>query len=209
MLNIFKTIHWWHLKYSYHLNLYWLLIFVFFFIYIWIFLEEQRQNGAVIFHIIGAIYFFSVSGIVIDRYFIPSVQCICEDLKITPVRQINHFFFSLSFAFLCCYLENFKRKKNTVKTFLLTNKLPTYAGWYDSRQPTVFFSNSVSIITCECMALTYIHTHTKRVQNNEILKIIPDFGLVQMRWLTYVYVFDINYNVLVIYLTACDNKNYT
>lgn len=32
-------------------------------------------------------YFFTVSGIVIDRYFIPSVQCICEDLKITPVNM--------------------------------------------------------------------------------------------------------------------------
>lgn len=47
--------------------------------------EEQRLQGAVVLHFIGAAYFFTVSGLIINYYFIPSVQCICQDLKITPV----------------------------------------------------------------------------------------------------------------------------
>lgn len=49
--------------------------------------EEQRLQGAVFLHFIGAAYFFTVSGLLINYYFIPSVQCICQDLKITPVSQ--------------------------------------------------------------------------------------------------------------------------
>lgn len=54
------------------------------FIYISIFFsEEQRQRGAVILHILGAIYFFTLLAVVLNDYFIPSVECICEDLKIS------------------------------------------------------------------------------------------------------------------------------
>lgn len=46
------------------------------------------MGGAVALHFLGAIYFFTISGMVINYYFIPSVQCICNDLKITPVRTL-------------------------------------------------------------------------------------------------------------------------
>lgn len=49
-----------------------------------LFTQEQRLQGAVVLHFIGAAYFFTVSGLIINYYFIPSVQCICQDLKITP-----------------------------------------------------------------------------------------------------------------------------
>ncbi|KAJ6640772.1 Sodium/potassium/calcium exchanger 5 [Pseudolycoriella hygida] len=49
-----------------------------------LFTQEERLQGAVILHFIGAAYFFTVSGLIINYYFIPSVQCICQDLKITP-----------------------------------------------------------------------------------------------------------------------------
>ncbi|KAG4069582.1 hypothetical protein HA402_002645 [Bradysia odoriphaga] len=48
------------------------------------FTQEQRLQGAVVLHFIGAAYFFTVSGLIINYFFIPSVQCICQDLKITP-----------------------------------------------------------------------------------------------------------------------------
>lgn len=54
---------------------------------VWSRTEEQRLAGAVALHFLGAIYFFTISGMVINYYFIPSVQCICNDLKITPVSN--------------------------------------------------------------------------------------------------------------------------
>lgn len=45
--------------------------------------EQQRQQGAVILHILGAIYFFTLLAVVLNDYFIPSVECICDDLKIS------------------------------------------------------------------------------------------------------------------------------
>lgn len=48
-------------------------------------LEEQRLQGAVVLHFLGAIYFFTVTAIIINDYFIPAVQCICDDLGISPV----------------------------------------------------------------------------------------------------------------------------
>lgn len=50
--------------------------------------EEQRLQGAIVLHFIGAIYFFTTIGLVINYYFIPSVECICEDLKVTSVSNI-------------------------------------------------------------------------------------------------------------------------
>lgn len=47
-----------------------------------LFTDEQRLNGAIIFHIIGAIYFFTLLAVVCNDYFLPSVECICEDLAI-------------------------------------------------------------------------------------------------------------------------------
>ncbi|XP_058464150.1 sodium/potassium/calcium exchanger 3-like [Malaya genurostris] len=48
-----------------------------------IFTQEQRLQGAIVLHFIGAIYFFTILAYVVSEYFLPSVECICEDLKLT------------------------------------------------------------------------------------------------------------------------------
>lgn len=45
--------------------------------------EELLIKGAVIFHFFAAIYFLSLLAIVCGHYFIPSVECICEDLHLS------------------------------------------------------------------------------------------------------------------------------
>lgn len=45
---------------------------------------EQRKNGAIILHIFAAFYFFTLLAVVCNDYFLPTIECICEDLKITP-----------------------------------------------------------------------------------------------------------------------------
>lgn len=49
-----------------------------------LFSQEQRMNGAIVLHFIGAIYFFTFTGMLINYYYLPSVQCICDALNITP-----------------------------------------------------------------------------------------------------------------------------
>lgn len=56
------------------------------------FVEEQRQQGAVVLHFLGAIYFFTLLAIVCNDYFIPTVECICEDLGISEVRIVKSAF---------------------------------------------------------------------------------------------------------------------
>ncbi|XP_062559887.1 sodium/potassium/calcium exchanger 3-like [Armigeres subalbatus] len=48
-----------------------------------VFTQEQRLQGAIILHFIGAIYFFTFMAYTVGEYFLPSVECICEDLKLT------------------------------------------------------------------------------------------------------------------------------
>lgn len=48
-----------------------------------LFTLEQRQNGAVAFHIIGVIYMFVALAIVCDEFFVPSLDVIIEKLGIT------------------------------------------------------------------------------------------------------------------------------
>lgn len=40
-------------------------------------------------HFLGAIYFFTLLAIVCNDFFIPTVECICEDLGISEVRIVN------------------------------------------------------------------------------------------------------------------------
>ncbi|XP_055677654.1 sodium/potassium/calcium exchanger 4-like [Lutzomyia longipalpis] len=49
-----------------------------------LFTQEQRRQGAIILHIICAIYFFTITAMVINSYYIPCIECICEDLNISP-----------------------------------------------------------------------------------------------------------------------------
>lgn len=49
--------------------------------------EEQRQKGAVLLHLLGAIYFFTLLAVVCNDYFLPAVECICEDLQISEVSE--------------------------------------------------------------------------------------------------------------------------
>uniref|UniRef100_A0A182FV55 Sodium/calcium exchanger membrane region domain-containing protein n=1 Tax=Anopheles albimanus TaxID=7167 RepID=A0A182FV55_ANOAL len=47
-----------------------------------LFSEEQRLQGAIVLHFIAAIYFFMLLAYVCSEYFLPSVECLCEDLKL-------------------------------------------------------------------------------------------------------------------------------
>lgn len=49
--------------------------------------EEQRQSGAVLLHLMAAIYFFTLLAVVCNNYFLPAVECICEDLHISEVGR--------------------------------------------------------------------------------------------------------------------------
>lgn len=49
---------------------------------------EQRMDGAIVFHIFGAIYFFVLLAVVCNDYFLPSVECVCEDLNISKVCKL-------------------------------------------------------------------------------------------------------------------------
>lgn len=49
---------------------------------------DQRRDGAIIFHILGAIYFFVLLAVVCNDYFLPSVECVCEDLNMSKVGTL-------------------------------------------------------------------------------------------------------------------------
>ncbi|XP_060118684.1 sodium/potassium/calcium exchanger 4 isoform X2 [Heteronotia binoei] len=48
-----------------------------------IFINKQRQQGAVLLHIIGALYMFYALAIVCDDFFVPSLEKICEKLHLS------------------------------------------------------------------------------------------------------------------------------
>uniref|UniRef100_A0A8C4VQW1 Solute carrier family 24 member 4 n=1 Tax=Gopherus evgoodei TaxID=1825980 RepID=A0A8C4VQW1_9SAUR len=48
-----------------------------------VFTNEERQEGAVLFHIIGALYMFYALAIVCDDFFVPSLEKICEKLHLS------------------------------------------------------------------------------------------------------------------------------
>lgn len=49
--------------------------------------DDERRDGAIIVHIFGAIYFFALLAVVCHDYFLPSVECICEDLNMSKVTH--------------------------------------------------------------------------------------------------------------------------
>lgn len=67
-----------------------------------LFAEEQRLNGAIILHMLGAFYFFTLLAVVCNDYFLPTIECICEDLKISPVGFLLLDFFYQRQHFLNC-----------------------------------------------------------------------------------------------------------
>ncbi|XP_039393959.1 sodium/potassium/calcium exchanger 4 isoform X2 [Mauremys reevesii] len=48
-----------------------------------VFTNKDRQEGAVLFHIIGALYMFYALAIVCDDFFVPSLEKICEKLHLS------------------------------------------------------------------------------------------------------------------------------
>uniref|UniRef100_A0A1Y9HFE8 Sodium/calcium exchanger membrane region domain-containing protein n=1 Tax=Anopheles funestus TaxID=62324 RepID=A0A1Y9HFE8_ANOFN len=48
-----------------------------------LFSEEQRLQGAIVLHFLAALYFFMLLAYVCSEYFLPSVECLCEDLKLS------------------------------------------------------------------------------------------------------------------------------
>ncbi|KAA0197728.1 Sodium:potassium:calcium exchanger [Fasciolopsis buskii] len=49
-----------------------------------LFTQKQRQRGAVILHIVAAVYMFIALAILCDEYFIPCLERICEVLHLQP-----------------------------------------------------------------------------------------------------------------------------
>jgi hypothetical protein len=50
--------------------------------------REQRLMGLFMLHIIAAIYLFIILAFICDKYFLPTVERICEVLNISPVSEI-------------------------------------------------------------------------------------------------------------------------
>ncbi|GAB0086850.1 Sodium/potassium/calcium exchanger [Sergentomyia squamirostris] len=48
-----------------------------------IFTQQHRLQGAVLLHFLATVYFFTFLAVVVDDYFLPSVECICVRLKIS------------------------------------------------------------------------------------------------------------------------------
>uniref|UniRef100_A0A7G3AI51 Putative k+-dependent ca2+/na+ exchanger nckx1 n=1 Tax=Lutzomyia longipalpis TaxID=7200 RepID=A0A7G3AI51_LUTLO len=48
-----------------------------------LFTQTQRLQGGILLHFLATIYFFTFLAIVVDDYFLPSVECICVQLKIS------------------------------------------------------------------------------------------------------------------------------
>ncbi|XP_058065728.1 sodium/potassium/calcium exchanger 3-like [Anopheles bellator] len=48
-----------------------------------VFSEEQRLQGAIVLHFLAAVYFFMLLAYVCSDYFLPSVERLCEDLKLS------------------------------------------------------------------------------------------------------------------------------
>jgi Ca2+/Na+ antiporter len=46
-----------------------------------LFTSQQREQGYVIVHFIVSMYIFYALALVCDDYFVPSMECICEELK--------------------------------------------------------------------------------------------------------------------------------
>lgn len=42
------------------------------------FTEFERQNGAVVLHVIASLYLFLALAVVCDKYFVPAVDKICK-----------------------------------------------------------------------------------------------------------------------------------
>lgn len=79
-----------------------------------LFVDEQRIHGAVIVHILIAIYLFTLLSVVCNDYFLPSVEYICEDLTIPKVYFIysllpTHMKTICIFSHLC--LQNYIYKR--------------------------------------------------------------------------------------------------
>ncbi|KAM5242666.1 sodium/potassium/calcium exchanger 4 isoform 2-T2 [Hipposideros larvatus] len=48
-----------------------------------LFSNKERQHGAVLLHILGALYMFYALAIVCDEFFVPSLEKICEELHLS------------------------------------------------------------------------------------------------------------------------------
>ncbi|KDR16218.1 sodium/potassium/calcium exchanger 4 isoform X2 [Zootermopsis nevadensis] len=48
-----------------------------------LFTEEQRQDGAVVLHVIASLYLFVALAVVCDKYFVPAVERICQALNMS------------------------------------------------------------------------------------------------------------------------------
>lgn len=44
---------------------------------------EQLRQGWIVLHVFAAVYFFVLLAIVCNDFFLPTVECICEDLNLT------------------------------------------------------------------------------------------------------------------------------
>lgn len=47
--------------------------------------EIERKHGAILIHLFGVVYTFILLTLICDKYFLPSVQCVCDDLSLPKV----------------------------------------------------------------------------------------------------------------------------
>ncbi|XP_055532844.1 sodium/potassium/calcium exchanger 4-like [Wyeomyia smithii] len=130
-----------------------------------IFTQEQRLQGAIILHFIGAIYFFCILAYVVSEYFLPSVECICEDLKLTQdvaaatfmaiAGSIPEFFTNT----ISTFIADSDMGLGTVVGSLLFNTLgcaaiaglatrkPVQLDWWPLTRDSVVFSVHIALLT--------------------------------------------------------------
>ncbi|XP_053686140.1 sodium/potassium/calcium exchanger 4-like [Sabethes cyaneus] len=130
-----------------------------------IFTQEQRQQGAIILHFIGAIYFFCILAYVVSEYFLPSVECICEDLKLTQdvaaatfmaiAGSIPEFFTNT----ISTFIADSDMGLGTVVGSLLFNTLgcaalaglatrkPVQLDWWPLTRDSIVFSLHIALLT--------------------------------------------------------------
>lgn len=72
-----------------------------------LFTRQQRQGGAVIFHIAVSLYLFLALAVVCDKYFVPAVEKICQGNG----TAISFFFSSSLFSFDSISFNLFGRRR--------------------------------------------------------------------------------------------------
>lgn len=69
-----------------------------------LFTRQQRQSGAVVFHIAVSLYLFLALAVVCDKYFVPAVEKICQGNLVKQTKKEEH---KIHFTYLFYLLFSF------------------------------------------------------------------------------------------------------